>query len=181
METHESPLKSGINSGVILGIISIVITFLIYFFNPEVMVSFTFGLVMLVVLFVIVIYFGIQYRTSIGGYMSFGTAFKFAFITLTVSGIISVLGNLLLHNVIDPNLAGVLVGTQMENQMAMMDRFGLADAMSTDQLDEMRTTLETTYSFMGQVKGFGIVLVIYAIFSLIIGAIIKKRDKSLDY
>jgi hypothetical protein len=92
-----------------------------------------------------------------------------------------VLGNLLLHNVIDPNLAGVLVGTQMENQMAMMDRFGLADAMSTDQLDEMRTTLETTYSFMGQVKGFGIVLVIYAIFSLIIGAIIKKRDKSLDY
>jgi hypothetical protein len=34
---------------------------------------------------------------------------------------------------------------------------------------------------MGQIKAFGFALIIYAIMSLILGAILKKRDKSLDY
>lgn len=181
METHESPLKSGVNTGLILGIMLVVITFLIYFINPITMVSLAYGLVTLALVFFIVIYFGIQYRKSIGGFMDFGAAFKFSFITLFVSGVISVMGNLLLHNIIDPALSSVLVESQLENQIAMLEKFGVADAISSEQLDKMQTDLEAAYTVVGQLKGFGLLLIIYAIFALILGAIIKKRDKSLDY
>jgi hypothetical protein len=181
METHESPLKAGTNAGLILGIISVVITFLIYFINPSIMVSMSYGLVTLAVLFFIVIYFGLQYRKSVGGFMDFGTAFKFSFFALVVSGLISLGGNLLLHHLIDPGLASVLVERQLENQIAMLEKFGVADAISSEQLDKMQTDLDAAYSPFGQLKGFGLLLIIYAIFALILGAIIKKRDKSLDY
>ena len=34
---------------------------------------------------------------------------------------------------------------------------------------------------MGQLKAFGFGLIFYAIIALILGAILKKRDKSLDF
>jgi hypothetical protein len=181
METHESPLKAGINLGLILGIISVVVTFLIYFVNPPTMVSMTYAFISLALFFFLVIYFGLQYRKSIGGYMDFGIAFKFAFITLLVSGLVSLVGNLLLHNLVDPALSSVLVDIQLENQIAMLEKIGVGDSISSEQLDKMQTDFEAAYTVLGQLKGFGLVIILYAIFALILGAIIKKRDKSLDY
>ena len=39
----------------------------------------------------------------------------------------------------------------------------------------------SNFTLLGQLKGFGIGLIAYAIIALILGAILKKRDKSLDY
>jgi len=181
MENQESPFKAGLNSGLILGIISVVITYILYFIDPTLLVAWYVGIGILVLYFGLIIYFGGQYRTSIGGFMTFGTAFNFAFIAMVVSGIISMLGSLLLYNVVDPALPGVLIESQMETQMAMLERFGAADAMTSEQLDEIRSGLENGYTITGQIKAFGFLLVAYAILALILGAILKKRDKSLDY
>lgn len=181
MENQESPFKAGLNSGLILGIISVVITYILYFIDPTLLVAWYVGIGILVLYFGLIIYFGGQYRTSIGGFMTFGTAFNFAFVAMVVSGIISMLGSLLLYNVVDPALPGVLIESQMETQMAMLERFGAADAMTSEQLDEIRSGLENGYTITGQIKAFGFLLVAYAILALILGAILKKRDKSLDY
>jgi hypothetical protein len=69
----------------------------------------------------------------------------------------------------------------METQMAMLERFGAADSMTSEQLDDIRTGLESGYTVTGQLKAFGFLLIAYAIIALILGAILKKRDKSLDY
>jgi len=113
--------------------------------------------------------------------MEFGPAFNFSFIALVVAGLISQIGTALLYNVVDPALPGVLVEQTLENTMAMMEKIGAADAMSSDQIDEMRENAAAGFTPMGQIKAFGIGLIFYAIISLILGAIIKKRDKSLDY
>lgn len=181
MENQESPFKAGLNSGLILGIISIVITYIIYFIDPTLLVAWYVGIGILVLYIGLIIYFGSQYRTSIGGFMSFGTAFNFAFIAMVVSGLLGICGNLLLYNVVDPALPGVLIESQMETQMAMLEKFGAADSMTSEQLDDIRTSLESGYTVTGQLKAFGFLLIAYAIIALILGAILKKRDKSLDY
>jgi hypothetical protein len=91
------------------------------------------------------------------------------------------LGSQLLYHVVDPALPGVLIESQMETQMAMLERFGAADSMTSEQIDEIRSNLESGYTMVGQLKAFGIIVIVYAIIALILGAILKKRDKSLDY
>ncbi len=181
MENQETPFKAGLNAGVIVGILSVVITFVVYFISPVGLASGKFQFGMLFLFIGLVIYFGIQYRKSIGGFMDFGPAFNFSFMTMVVAGIISQIGAFLLYNVVDPALPGIIVEQSLENTMEMMEKFGAADSMSTQQIDEMREGLSANYTMMGQIKAFGIALIIYAVLSLILGAIIKKRDKSLDY
>ncbi|MDO9553785.1 DUF4199 domain-containing protein [Rhodonellum sp.] len=181
MENENTPFKAGLNSGLILGLISVVLTYVIYFVDSSLLAAWYVGIGIFVLFIGLIIYFGIQYRNSIGGYMPFGAAFNFSFITLVVAGIIGVLANILLFTVVDPALPNVLVDAQMETQMAMLDKFGAGDSISSEQLDEMRTNLQNAYTPFGQLKGFGFLLIGYAIFALILGAILKKRDKSLDF
>jgi hypothetical protein len=87
MEDRNTPFKAGLNAGMILGILSVVITFIVYFISPPTLVSGLFGIAMLVVFFGLLIYFGIQYRNSVGGFLEFGGAFQYSFIALLVAGI----------------------------------------------------------------------------------------------
>jgi hypothetical protein len=76
----------------------------------------------------------------------------------------------------------VLSDLAFDNSMKMMASFGQnPDALPQATLDEIRKSTEASFTLGGQLKAFGISLIIYAIFALILGAILKKRDKSLDY
>ncbi|KEO75567.1 DUF4199 domain-containing protein [Anditalea andensis] len=180
-EEVTSIYQSALRAGVILGLISMSISFLAYFIDFTLLASGWMAFGSFLVMIAVVIYFGIDYRKEIGGFMSFGTAYKFSFITLVVSVFISSIANILLFNVIDPNLPQTLGDVQLENTLAIMDRYGAGDAMSSDMIDEMRTSLYDNYSIFGIIKTFGILVLISAFISLILGAIIKKRDKSLEY
>lgn len=181
MENAETPFKAGLNTGLILGIATVLITFIIYFIDPARLASISVGLFILLGLFIAMIFFGIQYRKSIGGFIEFGPAFNYAFIALLVSSIIGMIGNLVLYYVVDPALPGVLAESQIETTLGMMERFGAADAITSDQIDEIRENALSSYTIVGQIKTVGFGAIFSAILSLILGAIIKKRDKSLDY
>jgi phage shock protein PspC (stress-responsive transcriptional regulator) len=45
----------------------------------------------------------------------------------------------------------------------------------------MREASASNFTLIGQLKGFGFGLIAYAIIALILGAILKKKDKSLDF
>lgn len=109
MENENTPFKAGLNSGLILGLISVVLSYVIYFVDPSLLAAWYVGIGIMVLFIALIVYFGIQYRTSIGGYMAFGAAFNFSFITLLVAGIIGLVGNILLFTVVDPALPNVLV------------------------------------------------------------------------
>ena len=53
--------------------------------------------------------------------------------------------------------------------------------MGAEQIEEMRQATLDGFTLGGQLKAFGIALVVYAIIALILGAILKKKDKSLEY
>ncbi|MBN3522193.1 DUF4199 domain-containing protein [Algoriphagus lutimaris] len=182
MEEQQSPFKAAIQPGLTIGLISLALTFIAYFIDATLLGSAWFGLIALVVFFGLIIYFGRQYRTEIGGFMTFGTAFNFSFIAILISGIISLIGQILLFHVIDPSLPGVLGDLAFENSLKMMENFGASpDSLPPGQLEEIRENTTNQFTLKGQLTSFGIGIIIYAIIALILAAILKKRDKSLDY
>lgn len=182
MEEQQSPFQAAIKPGLTIGLVSLALTFIAYFIDSTLLGSAWFGLVAIVIFFVLIIYFGKQYRAEVGGFMSFATAFNFSFVTMVISGLIGLLGQILLFHVIDPSLAGVLADQAFETSLSMMEKFGQdPDAMDPAVLEEMRKSTTGSFTLTGQLKSFGFGLIVYAIIALILGAILKKRDKSLDY
>jgi len=178
----QSPIQSAVRPGIILGLVSLVLTYVAYFIDSSYLASGYFGLVALVLFFALIIYFGKEYRNELGGFMSFGTAFNFSFFTILISGLIGLVGSILLFHVIDPSLPQVLGEITFESQLEMMEKFGASpDSLAPEVLDDMREASASNFTLIGQLKGFGIGLIAYAIIALILGAILKKKDKSLDF
>ena len=182
MEEHQSPFQAAIKPGITMGLVSLAVTFIAYFIDSTLLASGLFGLVALVIFFGLIIYFGREYRNELGGYMTFGTAFNFSFISIFISGIISLIGQLLLFHLVDPELPGVLADAAFNSSIEMMEKFGAsADSLPPDQLDKMREDMKGSFTIFGQIKSFGIGIIFYAIIALILGAILKKKDKSLEF
>ncbi|PZX51810.1 uncharacterized protein DUF4199 [Algoriphagus ratkowskyi] len=182
MEEQQSPFQAAIKPGLTIGLVSLALTFIAYFIDSSLLGSAWFGLVAIVLFFVLMMYFGKQYRTELGGFMTFGTAFNFSFVAIVISGLVGLIGQILLFQVIDPSLAGVLADQGFETQLSIMESFGQnPDSMDPALLEEMRSSAANSFTLSGQLMAFGFSLIVYAIIALILGAILKKRDKSLDY
>jgi hypothetical protein len=178
----QSPIQSAVRPGIILGLVSLVLTYVAYFIDSSYLASGYFGLVALVLFFALIIYFGKEYRNELGGFMTFGAAFNFSFFAILISGVIGLIGSILLFHVIDPSLPQVLGDITFESQLEMMGNFGASpDSLAPEVLDDMREASASNFTLVGQLKGFGFGLIAYAIIALILGAILKKKDKSLDF
>lgn len=182
MEEQQTPLQAAVKPGLTMGLVALAVTYITYFIDAGLLASGWFALVALVIFFALIIYFGKEYRSELGGFMSFGTAFNFSFISILISGIVSLVGQILLFQVIDPSLPQVLADITFENSIKMMESFGQnPDSLPPATLDEIRNSTASTFTIGGQLKNFGFALIGYAIIALILAAILKKRDKSLDY
>src|SRR5690606_20754304 len=117
METSTTPFQAAIKAGVITGLIMTVITFLCYFINYELLGAAWLGGASLLIYCGLIIFFGIEYRKELGGFMSFGTAFQFAFISLIIMLVVTTFGNMLLFLVLDPGLGERMADLTMENTL----------------------------------------------------------------
>lgn len=182
MEEQQTPFQAAIKPGLTMGLVALAVTYIAYFIDPSLLASGWFALVAMVIFFGLIIYFGSLYRVELGGFMSFGTAFNFSFIAILVSGLVSLLGQILLYQVIDPSLPQVLADITFENSLSMMEKLGQnPDNLPPATLEEIRNSTASSFTMGGLLKNFGFGLIGYAIISLILAAILKKRDKSLDY
>lgn len=172
--------KHAIKSGVILGVISVVITLLVYLINVNLFAAWWYFIIPLVISLTLVSYFGIKFRDENGGYMTFGKAWVYSFITFLVAGVISLLFQILLYTVIDPEIPGILIKAQMENQEAILSNFGMPEDQMEEALEGARESIENSMTVGGMIQGFLILLIIYAIGALITGAIIKKKEPEFE-
>ena len=163
--------------GFIIGIVGIIIGVLAYMAGESLMVKWWFGIIILVINIGLIIYSGIQYRASIGGYMDFKTAFSITFLTFLIAGILGTIFTIILYQVIDPELPGRLTQAAIEQTEQMMNNFGAQQESINEQMALIKEKMANQFSLPGQIKGFGISMIIYAVVALIIGAIIKKSEK----
>ncbi|MDQ3535123.1 MAG: DUF4199 domain-containing protein [Bacteroidota bacterium] len=173
-------LNQVLKYGIIIAMVNIIITLLIYVVDVTIMVKWWFGILILLVNLVLIFYAGFDWRKQNGGYLKFKDAFIFIFLVFVCSGIISVLFNIFLNTVIDPNLANTLTEASIEENTAIMERFGLADDQVDEAMENLRAGLSEQFSVTGILKGFLYSLIFYVIAALIVGAIIKKSRPEFE-
>jgi len=180
MEHHQTPFQAALKAGLITGLFLTAFSFVCYFIDYKLLGAAWLGIATLVIYCGLVIYFGTEYRKELGGFMNFGTAFQFSFFSLLIMLAITTLGNMLLFMVVDPTLGEKMADVGLENTLKIMDSFGAGD-LPSEQMDEIKNGILDGYTPLGMLKGAGFMVIFYAVVSLILGAIIKKKDKSLDY
>ncbi len=177
-----STLQASMRAGLVMGLISVLMIFVVYFIDSSLLASGGFGLISLTIFFGLAIYFGIQRRKDLGGFMAYGKAFNFSFQALIISGLVTLIGQILLFHVVDPSLPQVLADITFENSLKMMEMIGQnPDSLPVEALDKIREQAEGNFTLSGQLKNSVFILIGSAIIALILAAILKKRDKSLDY
>jgi Protein of unknown function (DUF4199) len=162
--------------GLITGIVAIVLYILMYVIDYTLMVQLKMLFIALAIYFGITIYAGIDYRKSIGGFLSYGKAFQHGFLILAVSALIATIFNMLLNHVIDPELPQKLIEAGMDNQRAMMANFGASEDAIEKGLEEARTRMENQYKISGMAFGYIFVLIFSAIMASISSFIVRKSE-----
>jgi hypothetical protein len=161
--------------GVIAGAAGIVMMVLLYVFDYTLLVSFKFLGVAIVVSLGIIIYGGIEYRKLSGGYLSYGKAWQHGFVTFAVSGIIGVIFQMIMYNVIDTELPEKMADAIVENTREMMENFGAPADQMDEALEKARTDSLDRFTVVGMLKGAIFQFIGYAIFALITAIFVKKN------
>lgn len=168
--------KHAIKSGAIIGAISVVISLLMYIIDGSLFATWWLGLLIFAVIIGLVAYFGIQHRNEETGFMTFGQGWIYSMQAFVVAGLIGTIFRILLFTVIDTELAEIVTEKAVENTAAMMESFGTPEEAIDQALEDARTSTMESFTVAGNLKGFGFAVIFYAVFSLITGAIIKKKE-----
>lgn len=180
MENNETPQPTLVNHavkfGAILSAISIFIVLVLYVIDYTLMAGFTFLIIGLCVGLAFVIYSGINYRNSIGGYIPFGKAFFHGVMVFAVSGLIATAFNFLLYNVIDPDLPQNLSDAIVANTEESMANWGAPQETIDETINKMREDMPNNFTTFGLIKGYFTALIWYVILSLITGLIVRKNQ-----
>ena len=163
-----------LKSGVIMGVVGILISLVVYIIDPLLMIKWWFSLSSLVLFIALVTYYGMQYRELTGGYLSFKKAYIYSFLAFVVAGILGLVFNIFLFHVIDPDLPEMISDAIVEQTVEMMEGFGANQEVIDQAIEDADTA--ASFTVMGQIKSFGMVLIFYALMSLISGAIIKRKE-----
>lgn len=171
---EKSIKTSAINYGIYLGLLLALVGVLAYAINIELLTKWWFG----IILFLVVIAFGIvstaKSKGILKGFISFKQAFSSYFITVAIGVIISAIVGILLYNVIDPEAAEVLKEKVIETSTAMMERFGTPQEQIDQAIAQMEA--ENQFDVLNQLKSLAFQLIFYAVIGLIVALGFKKSD-----
>ena len=170
--------KLAIKNGLMLAAVSIIVSLTLHFIDPVLIyTSFAAQIGIFVLFIVLLVVVGINIRKEIGGFWTFGEAFKAYLIISLILALTATLYNVILMKFIDPDLPQRAAAAIEEAQRAMMEKFGMA----SEQIDEaiakvvnMQEKLEPT--FKNIFTSFGVSLALYGVLSLILSAILKKKQ-----
>lgn len=181
MEQQEkgTMFNHAIKWGVINGAIGILIYVILYVVDYSLMVNWKFGIVGLLIGLTLISYATVDYRNSIGGYLSYGKAWQHGFVAFAISGIISMIFLALLYNVIDTELPAKLTETTLDNTREMMAGFGMPEDQIDGEVEKARERTENQFKIGGQALSYGISLIIFAILACVT-AIFGKRNPPVD-
>lgn len=169
---EKSPLKTNsfaLRYGLILGLISVVFGLMIYFLEMHYQNNTKIGIVSLLISSVVIILGLLAFRKANQGFISLSQALKTGLGIALVSGIISVLYQIILVTVIDPDTIQKTIDFQIDK--IKMEQPELP-AQTLNQIESMQKKL-TSPAIMAAI---GIIFSLFFgfIISLIAGLIVKK-------
>lgn len=169
--------KNALNLGLISAVIGIVLFLIIAVLEPGMIVLGLIGIIGFVAVIVLPVIFIRKERTQNGGHISMGDAFKLSFIGLLIGGLIGTAFQMVYTNLIDPEFGERITAQSLEMSNSFMEG-NVPDEQREEILREAEADSLERYTFVGQLKSFGIALVMYAVISLILALILKKNPET---
>jgi hypothetical protein len=171
--------KLGVRYGLLIGGISLILSIVFRIVDP--LMQFTnlwvqlLGAVIGVTLLVL---FGLEIRKALGGYWSFGEAFKGLMTMAIFVTLITIIYSFVLFKFIDPAMPTKVSDASeavMSDRLAKMgmDQDKIDQVTKTFESGEFKSKLEPT--FKNEVTTFGFSILFYVVINLIIAACIKKN------
>jgi hypothetical protein len=180
MEDNSTPaptfMSHTIKWGGITAAVSVILTMLLYAIDYTLLVQLKVLFIFLAVYFGVVIYAGIEYRKSIGGFMSYGKAFQHGYLIFIISGLIATVFSMLLYFVIDPELPEKLTDASIENTREMMEGFGAPEDAIDNALDQAKEATAEQFTLTGIALGYVRILVVSAVMALISAIFVRKNQ-----
>lgn len=165
--------KYALNYGLILGAVSVVFAFMLYTADMHYQGGIAVMLISLVITLAAVIIAMLQFRKANNGFMTFGQALKIGVGVSLVGGIIGIIFNQLMANVIDPEMMNKAMEFQRNQLME-------TTALTPEQIDaQMEMGKKFSTPTMQIVFGLIFSLFIGFVFSLI-PALVLKRQENLN-
>lgn len=172
---HYNMNQKSITIGIYGGLALVIFTLLIYLAGVETMANWWVGLMVFPVMIAFLVWAGKASRTLAGGYISLKDAFLAVFTAGVVMSLVSLVFNMLLYGVIDPDLGERLAEAVIVKTESMLEGFGVPDSDIDKTISQMEEDLPAQFSLLGQLKSVLSGLVMQAIIAIIIAAIIKKN------
>jgi len=163
-----------LNLALASAVLSIVLFLLMAILNGGMIFSFVIGIVALVLLIALPIIFVRRQRKANNGIISFKEAFLTSFVGLTIGGLIYLAFTYVYVNFIDVNYLDNMINQQIETTMKFMQG-NVPEEQMVETLTDMETKIREGFTIQGILKNFGIYTLVYAVYSLILAAIMKRK------
>ncbi|NMH24525.1 DUF4199 domain-containing protein [Flavobacterium solisilvae] len=167
--------RNGIKFGLISGLISVLITVYAYVFDIELFGSLWLLLFIIVCYLVINIVLLSNTKKKLNDNFTFKEAFTTYFICLIVGVSISVIFNILLFNVIDPELGEKVKEVSIKSTVAFMEKFDVPSAEISKAVEGIEKS--DNFSIGAQIKGLFTNIAVSSIFGLVFALIFKSKPK----
>ena len=162
--------KYALNFGLLLGGISVIFTFILYTMDMHYQGGIPVLIVSLLLSLAAIIIGLLQFKKANGGFMSFGQALKIGVGICLIGGIVSILFNQILVNVIDPET----MNKAMEFARGQLQEAGNLNSDQIDQQLEMQKKFSTPVMQMA----FGLIFSLFFGFVLsLIPALVLKKSR----
>lgn len=171
--------KLSIQYGLLIGVVSIVLAVVFRLVDPLIQyTNFWVGIFSFVLMIVLLVVLVLDIRKKIGGYWSYGEAFKSLIIISVFTLLLSIVYNFVLFKFIDPAMPAKVSSAMLDKTTSMLEKFGADQSKIDDATKQFRNgEFEATQqpTLVNELKAFGLALIFYAIVDLIIAACVKKK------
>ena len=172
MENQElKTSKYALRYGLILGGISIVFGIMLYSLDMQYEQGWQIGLVNIIIMIAVIIMAIIAFRKDNGGLLSLGQALKVGIGTALIAGILGIIYQMVLMNVLDPDFMANMMEIRKGEMIAQNPN------MTQDEIDAASEMMQK-FSGPGITIAFGLIGSVFFgfIFSLIGGLILKRSE-----
>lgn len=165
---------TALNSGLLTAAISIVMMFVVYLMGPSAMSNGWMKFVLFLVSLALMIYLGLQGRKEVGGFWSYGQAFKYLIVMSLVSIPLVMVFNFVLLKV-DPEFFQQVNQIAIDSQTEMFEKFGMDEDQINEAVTQAEANMEKMFTLEGQLWGLGIGLLFHVVLDLVLAIFIKKN------
>lgn len=165
--------KNGLKYGIISGLIAVAVTLGVYLIDYKMFASGGVGIISLIAGATVSILMFINTKKQLNGVLSFKEGFTLYFFYAINSIAIATLFNILLYNVIDPELKVKVTEIIIEKTVEAMKAFGGDNNMLKEMISKLKS--EDNFSVVNQALGSIYTLLFSSIWGLILAAIFKSK------